>query len=238
MVKEAEKSKNIGEESEELKKERKDSQNKQIKLILMGMVILFLVAFGVYWVTYNKSNFTYGGLDFRKLNQGELEFYIAEIEKETRSVSITGQVINEGAEYFQLTFRNDPRTLKDIPISGEINFRRETVLSFERDIEACEDNLIAVTNFVSFLNFAGVSPKGGSFNETYAEETGIPYATCENTPNKTVIIVKSSEDIEKTEIIQLSDDCYEVRVNNCEIVDVLERLMIVTAAKFAGFDLI
>ena len=112
------------------------------------------------------------------------------------------------------------------------------IISFEENIEACEDNVIAVTNFVGFLSFAGVDIKGASVNEDYAKETEILYATCENSPDKTVMMVKSSEDIEKTEIVQLSTDCYEIRVKDCEIVGVLERLMIVTAAKFAGVDLI
>ena len=101
---------NTDEENEEIKKKkRQESQNKQLKIILIGMFALFLVALGVYGITKSSSNFVYGGLTFKKLSTGDLEFYISEITKEESRVSITGQAVSE-VGYYQLTFRNDPRT--------------------------------------------------------------------------------------------------------------------------------
>src|SRR5690606_2628342 len=117
----------------------------------------------------------------------------------------------------------------------EINFGASRVyMSFQKDMEQCEDNLIAVANFAQFASQAGINLKGASTEEEYANESGVPFITCRDADRNagiTVIVLQNGTNIaEETRIRETLNNCYVVDVNHCEIVEALERMMVITAA--------
>jgi len=213
-------------EREKKNKEQRKIENKQLKIILIIMASVVIIALLTYYISYTSKNFTYKGIKFTKIKQGSLEFWNTKIP--IRSPT-TGEIV----EYYDMTLRNDPRTLEYIKTPEVIKYGVNKVyLSFQKDMESCEDNLIGVANFARFASFAGINLKGASTDDNYANETGIPYVTCENadvTQGNTAIIMQNASLGGPTIIRKTINDCYVIDVNNCEMVQALERLMVITA---------
>lgn len=213
VVKE-EKIKETSEEPEEKKMTSEDMERytKIFVYIIVGFIILAILAFVVF-KTPNK--FAYQGIDFTKTKEGDIKFYVANIPL----VDSSGNQVAE----MTIDFRNDPRTLKDIPINSpsKINFLldKKLYVSLNSPLTKCDDNGLALVNFGRFLSTIGHDIKSATANESQATED-FPYITCENSPSNSVIILQNGLE---NNIEKISDNCYKITTKDCDILRVLEK---------------
>ncbi len=198
-------------------------QSKQVLWMVILMIALLLIVLGTPYVVKNYFNkFVYIKLDFEKTQLGDIKFYSTKIPVANRDGEVSGT--------FSMNFRNDPRKLEyidyDVP-DNKIKFKKEniTYISFNPDMETCEDNGIALIAFSSFLRGLGqINVSSATTYYDFSRDNNIPYKTCENSPDNTVILLDSGE---KTEIKRISDKCYSITYNNCEILPVTEKFMLI-----------
>ncbi len=211
-----------------VRKSQKSKMDRQLKYVLIVMVLVILLAIGVYYFVQSMKKFNYAGLEFEKVMYDRLPVYHSKIP----ITNTQGELVAN----YNLFLRNDPRALKSIAIDGKIRLMKDTFVSIEPEADGgCEDSGIAGGNFFTFLKVAGVDAKLACTNNTYASERNITYATCqEHLNNSGVIIIKRGE---STEIVKKSDDCYEISFRNCEILNVTERFIVGAIANSKGIEL-
>ena len=199
----------------------KTKQNIQVLWLLSLMIAIILIIFIVPYVKTNIVNkFEYMNLDFYKTKLGEIPFYSTKIPL----VDIAGNAIGT----YNINLREDPRDLEYINVeipNDIIDFTRnkENYISLPSDLPICENNIIAVTSLIDFLeNFGNMEFSIGMVNETYALETGFPYVTCETHPTTTIILINQGEE---TSIKREGTNCYELTFNECEINEVSEKFI-------------
>lgn len=200
------------------KKESSKSNNERQGTIVIGVMVgLVLLLILVFVMQAGASKFKYHGIDFKKTKYGEVQLYTASIPIRDYSGNIVKTI--------ELDFRNDPRDLEYINVDiDDIIFNNRLALLSVDDAEKCEDNGIALINLGGiFLKQAGIAAKIVYFNETRANEEGVPYVTCDNTFNNTVLEIKEGP---TTAITQTRNNCYELTYNNCEIMMVTEKFQL------------
>jgi hypothetical protein len=211
------------EKTEEIKSEpavQKSNYSKQTGIIIAILVLFLAALFLVPYFMGRQAYFNYAGSDFEHMKFGELWLYHTKIP----IMSITGQVVNQ----FNLYLRNDPRELEYIPIKGQIQLKRDVVVTADSSI-VCPNEVIAGSTLSSFLIAAGLNVSIGTTNKTEAKELELNYVDC-NSPDATVISFLPGN---QTEIIR-DRSCYNLYVSNCEIVPVAERFVIGTMAEKNG----
>ncbi len=204
-------------------------QNKQVLWAVILMIgILLIVLFVPYVVKNHFNKFRYIKLDFEKTQLGEIFFYSTKIPI-TKGDEVTG--------FYTMNFRNDPRKLEYVNMSIPQNLigfeKNETVyISFNPGMQACDDNTIALMNLAGFLrDFGSLDIKSAVHNEPYATED-IPYITCENSPNNTVLWLNSGP---QTKIKKTGKNCYQLEYNNCEILPVTEKFMLIVLEGYMSY---
>ena len=136
-----------------------------------------------------------------------------------------------------MNFREDPRELEDVKVNMKDNIvkfkKNNTVyISLDPEMQACEDNSIALMNLAGFLrDFAGLEVKSAVNNKTFAEENGMNYADCENSPYNTVIYINSGNETSISEI----GNCYQLIYSDCEILEVTEKFMLVILENYMSY---
>lgn len=197
----------------------------QLKWVLAGMVIIFLIVIAVYFIIDSLKKFEYGGLKFEKIKYGELPLFYSRIPIKT----ITGNVV----AYYNMYLRNDPRELENIEVDGTIFLTKNSVLSIDPSIEGCTDNGIAGVSLGTFFNAADMTVTYASTNKTLADEKQMEYATCDDAVAQTVIIIKQEDE---NRIYKEKDNCYIISFKDCEIIKAVERFIVAASAHSKGID--
>ncbi len=201
-------------------------QNTYIKLVLVGMAVVMILLVGFLGLRTKSMSFEYVGLQFEKTKFGQLVIYQTAIP----ITSITGEAIAN----YNLNLRNDPRNLESIPIEGRIRMRRSVLLALDPSMEDCQDNSFAGLNLAQFLAAAGVQAKGATTNKTYAEENGVPFASCETGLEFTIVITEKAN---ATQIKKETEECYKIQVANCnDLVKATERFIVGVIGHSSGYD--
>ncbi|MFA7707935.1 MAG: hypothetical protein WCX73_03225 [Candidatus Pacearchaeota archaeon] len=114
--------------------------------------------------------------------------------------------------------RKDPRRLEDIPFEGEIKFTPINKLVYNSTGFNCDgDGVIAVGNFALILHdLVGI--------DMIKDEN----ATCDLQGRYMFVQVQPGNE---TSIKQIGPACYELNVNNCEILDVTEKFLVETLVR-------
>jgi len=215
-------------------KELDEIQNRQIKWAVYLMIGVILIIVVVPFINNNFINkFNYGGLVFQKTSLGDLVFYSTKFPV----VKSTGQVIGD----YAINFRNDPRELEyiDVNVGGDrIKFVQiagrgftTTYLSLDPFMRVCEDSGIALLNLAGFLRDSGLEIKSAVINEDYAKENNEKYMTCETSRSNTVIMIKEGDE---SAIKEVGKNCYEIIFNECEILQVSEKFMLIILEEYVS----
>ena len=151
---------------------------------------------------YNSiNNFEYRGVKFQIVKEGNIILY-----KTTFPVIYQGQK----AEY-SIYLRNDPRELeKKVPIIGEFNIKKIMVINATEDFNCDGFGVIAMANFAKQSLFG-------------IEIIKDPEATCDM--NNTLYTYINLQSGNETNIEQVGPSCYNININNCEILEATERFM-------------
>jgi len=194
----------ILEEDKPASKEQIKSEKKIFKglLIIMGCCVLMFFAF--YAIINFSNNFRYNGVSFKVIKMGELLLY---------DTDIPVQINNTKADY-HFYLRTDPRTMKNLVFDGEIKFRELMVMNFTEDFK-CDKGVIAIANFLKLQEIIGTK---------VIQDNN---ATCDDNGRYTFVrIIPGNE----TKIIEygVSGGCYDIELNNCEMLKGTEKFMLET----------
>lgn len=222
-------------------KKNEDSQKKQSKQIMWAVILMVSIIVIILAVPYLMNNyfnkFDYNGLEFTKTKFGKLDVYVGDIpvfDSNPDSTKVTGKSIVSG---YSLYLRNDPRKLKNIDVLLDINNitfikQKSVYVSYNSSAPLCQHNVISAAELGKFLmNFGNLDVEGAFINEDYAKQSKVPYVTCENHPDNTVIlVVNGNED----KISKIKKNCYELQYKECNILDVIEKFIVSVAEGYVS----
>lgn len=224
-------SSDVKEDIEEIKKDLKKRQNRQVFIAIILMIVVVLAFFIIPRFVKNYINsFEYGNIDFQKTKQGDIVYYSTNIPLVNKNYMVIGN--------YPVNLQTDPRKMDFINTEingGNITFIKNNIvyITVQSDSPRCEYNAVAVARLASFLNgFAGFNVKGALDNKTYAEDNKLPYATCKDNKNNTVIYFKSSNE---TSIKKINNECYELTYKECEILPVSEKFELMILENYMSY---
>jgi len=183
------------------RKEQLNAQNKILKNFLLGIMAVILLCFVIFLVINQSKNFEYEGVKFKIVKEGALVLYRTSIP-----------VIYQGKEVpYNFYLRNDPRKLVDVPFEGEINLGQILVINSTESFNCDGDGIIAMANLLNLYKISGI--------DVIKDDN----ATCDLEGRYAFIKLQEGNE---TWIEKFGPACYNVYINNCEILKALERLMI------------
>ena len=179
-------------------------ENKTLRNLLIGFVVLVIAFVAVYFLASNLKTFEYKGVTFH-------------VVKEIAPYQTSIPVMHQGnpADY-NFYLRNDPRKLDNISFYGEINFKPTAIINATDDLKCGGDGVIGIANLVNLYRILGTNIiKNQSLN-------------CDTNGTYMYIdLVKGNV----SGIEQYGPTCYQLSVSDCEILEVTERFMIESLAK-------
>lgn len=201
-----EKAKEKDEKAEDAHPNKKQAfeENKTL-VIVLSILFLFVAAFVVYMlVSNNAKSFTYNGVKYTIIQQGQITFYNTQIP-----------VVEQGKNLqYNFYIRNDPRTLNEtVPFNGSLYIRPAMNLNYSNDIACNGYGTIAVENLVDLYTVLGTKVVRDA------------NATCDPQKKYVDVNIKVSN---KTDVEEVAPACYVINVANCQILQATERYMIET----------
>ena len=186
--------------NEQMKKER--SIFMKLTVIMTGLVLFFLA---FYLMSYFTNHIEVQGVNFEIVKMGQLIFY---------KTSLPTMYNGTKADY-NFYLRTDPRKLVNIPFDGSISLSSNMVLNMTDDFNCNGDGRIAVANVQNLYSFLGV--------KMIRDEN----ASCDPQGRYMFLRITGGN---KTEISEygISGGCYNMEVNNCEILPATEKFMLDT----------
>jgi len=183
------------------KKTPGEKQNDLLRniLIITGAIILIVIA--IYFFAVSQSKFIHRGVDFEIVKEGELILYQTSIP-----VTYQGQVAD-----YNFYLRNDPRKLEEVPFEGELVFLRNIIINSTENFLCEGHGNVAVANLVNLYQVSG------------ANVMKDPNATCDSGGEYLFIQLQRGNE---TGVKQINDTCYEININECEILEGTEKLMV------------
>lgn len=204
----------------EVNKEQEDEDKppvneKQLMWFILSLVIVIVAIVGGALIISESREFSYIGLNFEKQKFNDFFIYTGHV---------VGTNVNADPINFQLSLRNDPRT-NDVPIERNIIIKDKdrpiyVALNMSSGIHECGSvPLVALGQFINGIGHKHVTT---ATTKEAAEELDLLYSNCDNNSGSTVLLITTGN---KTEIVVNEDngDCYEIRVNNCELGEALEK---------------
>ena len=191
-------------------KDQMRQEKKQLRNVLLGLgIFVILIILAVFFINSVKS-FEYKNTKFDIVREGDLILYNTKIA-----------LVNEkGENYMNYNFflRNDPRKL-NVDFNGELEIKKLAVINSEEEFNCDGDGIIAVANLRILYDMIGT--------KVIRDEN----ATCDSEGRYMYINLKSGD---KAKVEQVGNACYDIIINNCEILPVTERFMVETFTKING----
>ena len=186
--------------------EQEKDMDKQLKRIFFVIGFLALIFLGVFLFINSVRHFNYKGIDFDVVKEGELILYKTALP--VKHSTGTGKVILTEYNFY---LRNDPRKLENIPFDGEFNLKENLVMNFTENFNCDGDGIIAIANLMNLFNLlkTNVTTDEGS--------------VCDSEEKYTFLRLQSGDE---TSIEQFSSSCYNLNINNCEVLEVTEKYMV------------
>lgn len=188
------------EEKRVLRREQLKKENKILRGFFIGLGIFIILIVGFVFFLHSVRHFSYRGVDFEIVKEGNLIFYQTKFPV----------VVNESKAVYNIYLRNDPRKLEtEVPFDGQLDLKKTLVLNSTSDFNCQGDGLIAIGNFLKMRIFDLQIIK----NEN---------VTCSKNSAYTYLNIKEGNE---TKVNQIGQSCYNIEVNNCEIIKGTERFM-------------
>jgi len=178
-------------------------QNKLLRNFLIVIGILTLIFILIILSINSMRNFEYRGIKFDIMQEGKVTFYHT-------SFPI---FYNYQKTIYNVYLRNDPRKLEDVAFEGNLNLLEMIVMNNTENFVCEGDGGIAIYNFQQILRIFGISLMKD------------PEADCD--PEGRYVFIKIQPG-DTTSIEQTGPYCYNLNVNNCEILKVTERFLVET----------
>lgn len=185
------------------KQKQVDYHERLLRNLFLGIIGIILLIVIIFWSFKSASEFEYKEVEFKVVKEGDLVLYQTSLP-----------VIYKGERReFNFYLRNDPRELENVPFNGDIFFADNMVLNSIGDLNCNGDGIIAVANLVKLYEILGT--------KVIKDEN----ASCD--PDARYLFVQIQES-DQTNIEQFDTACYNINVNECEILQSTEKFMIET----------
>lgn len=203
-----------------MKKERFTKERrleKEIIGIVLFLALLVVVFFIASYYFKSRNFFEYQELTFAKQRLGDIPIY----HHSYYFKAPDGKLIK-----YNLYLRNDPRynniTISDeksrLLAGGEVAF-----ISINAEgLQECRYGPLAVGTLSSFLADNQMTVIGGNLDFWNAGAKKEDWVTCQNKPGNRVVEIIAGN---KT-LVDINGNCYHVEVNNCEILEAVEKLIV------------
>jgi hypothetical protein len=212
------------------KKAKKNNSERKLEkeiLWVLGflgiLIVVFLIA-----SSYFKSlnNFDYKGLSFQKESLGNIPLFHHFYHFKAND----GRLIK-----YNLYLRIDPR-LNNVPVEGgKLSFKKDSVVFISLNktgLDQCRYGPLAVGQLASFLTDNQLPVEGGNIDFWQAGINKQDWVTCKLRPgNRVIEIVKGN-----TTKISIDNKCYKITVNNCEILDAIEKFEVQSLLDSQGLE--
>jgi hypothetical protein len=185
----------------QIKKEKKIFTS--IIFVMLGLVFIFLAT---YMLIYYTKNFEYNGIRFY-IDKEDL----AGVTLYKTSLPVTIENGTKGNYNFYL--RKDPRTLKDVTFEGDLIIKKNMVINMTNNFNCDGNGIIAIANLVNLYSIMGAN--------VMKDEN----ATCDSQGRYMFLKIDGGN---QTKIEQFGPSCYNMYINNCEILEGTEKFMIET----------
>lgn len=193
------------EEAEISEKERVKNEKKILRnvLLVIGVMIMVFVSYLV--ASYFISNFEYEGVRFSVVS----DEFVGVLYNTYVPVVYDGKNAN-----YNFWLRNDPRkTIREVEFDGDLAIKPLMVINITGDLNCNGDGIIAIPNLSNLYKVAGADVVKNST------------VTCSASGEYSYIDIQAGNE---TKITEVAPACYEISVNNCEILMATERFMIET----------
>ena len=167
-------------------------------------MFVLIILLGVVFIN-SIRHFEYEGIKFNVMKEGEIIFYNSAFPMYSAT---TGKHIAD----YNIYLRNDPRKLKDIPFEGEVKLSEMLVMN-STGFNCDGDGIIAVANFVQIFDALGIKVVKDS------------NASCDSQGRYMFMQLQPGN---VTSIEQTGPACYNLNINNCEILKVTEKFIVET----------
>ena len=193
-------------EKPQLTKKQIKKENKILRNIFIGIGIIIILIVGLMLFFNSVRHFTYEGVKFEVVQKGELTLYNTKLP-----------VYKSGQDYADYNFflRNDPREL-DVKFEGGITFKKDVVLNSEESFNCDGYGIIAIANLKQLYEVLG--------SKVIKDEN----ASCDSLGRYMYINLKQGNE---TKIEQVGFACYNIIINDCEILEGTEKFMVETFIK-------
>lgn len=186
---------------EHSQKEQKNYQNKILNWTLIGIVILLILFIFTVFLVNSLKIIKYEGFKFEKEKAGNVIFY-----------KMSFPLFNENKnQTYQLFIRTNPKEFDKVPLDGEMHVKQIVVLNSTNELNCEGDGVIALANIYQLFPYIGLK----LIND--------PNATCDSQDRYMFVNIVNST---QTSIEQTGKSCYQINVNNCEILKATEKFMI------------
>ncbi len=177
------------------------SENKILKNVLIWLGIFLFIFLLIFLSIRSANSFEYKGIQGDVIKEGDVIFY-----------HVSFPMIYEGKDVnYNVYLRTNPRKLENIPFEGELNLLKMMVIN-SSDSFVCEGKGgIAMINFKQIL---------GNFGMSFMKDSN---ASCDSQGRYMFIQIQEGD---VTGIEQTGPACYNLNVNNCEILEVTEKFLI------------
>ena len=193
----------INSEKEDIPEERDiEKENKILRDILISLGIFVLIVLIAAFFIRSSTHFKYNGVKFNMVKEGELLLYHT-------SFPVVYQ--DKEAEY-NLYLRNDPRELGGkVPAKGTLLSIEDTVINITEEFDCNGDEVIAIANLINLYNALG--------KDIMKDEN----ASCDEQGRYIYLQILSGNE---TSIEKFGPNCYNININNCEILEGTERFIV------------
>lgn len=176
-------------------------ENKILRNFLFGIVVFIVLVLLLTFFVNSTKNFEYEGVEFGVEKAGDITFY-----------NTSFPMVEDGRDInYNIYLRNDPRELRSVDFDGEVNLLEMMVLDNTEDFVCGGDGGIAMLNFQQIL---------GAFGTTIIKD---PNATCDSQGRYMFLKIQPGDE---TNVVQFGPACYEININNCEILEGTERFLV------------
>ncbi|MAG78924.1 hypothetical protein CMI40_00935 [Candidatus Pacearchaeota archaeon] len=189
-------------EKKPVTKKQIKEENKILRNVFITIAILFVIFLLSYLYLSSRKHIEYNGVDFDIVKEGNIMFY-----------KTSFPVMYQGKEaVYNVYIRNNPEELDKIPFNGEIVLSENMVINMSGSDFVCDgDGVIAIANLVKPLEVFGMK---------IIKDLN---ASCDPEGRYTFMQIQPGD---KTSIDKVGPRCYNLNINNCEILEVTERFLI------------
>ena len=191
-------------EQEKADKKTREKENKQLGSVLISIILIIAFIIAIIFYFDSVRNFDYKGVKFETVKMKDLIFYNTKLPVYNSS----------GEKYTDYNFylRKDPRK-SEVSLNGSIVLKKNMVLNMESDFNCEGDGVISIANLKQLYEFLGT--------KVIKDEN----ASCDLLGRYMYVVIKEGNE---TKIVQNGISCYNIYINDCEILDGTEKFMVET----------